>query len=75
MQRISRALVFGLAVIFGLVVFGESRSEAFFRAGAAGCGPRGCAAARAGCGPRGCAAASVRGGYYGGRASFGAMRY
>ena len=37
-------MAFSLTLILGLVVFGGSRSEAFYRAGAAGCGPRGCAA-------------------------------
>jgi hypothetical protein len=70
-----RALAFSLTVITALTVFGAGRSEAFYRAAAAGCGPQGCAAAKAGCGPRGCAAVGVRSGNYGGRRAFGAMRY
>jgi hypothetical protein len=75
MALTSRALALSLAVIVGLVIFGGGRGEAYYRAGAAGCGPRGCAAARAGCGPRGCAAVGVKSGYYGGRRAFGAVRY
>jgi hypothetical protein len=37
-------MAFSLTLIIGLVVFGGSRSEAYYRAAAAGCGPRGCAA-------------------------------
>jgi hypothetical protein len=37
-------MVFSLTLVAGLVVFGNGRSEAYYRAGAAGCGPRGCAA-------------------------------
>ena len=37
-------MAFSLTLIIGLVVFGDGRSEAYYRAGAAGCGPRGCAA-------------------------------
>jgi hypothetical protein len=40
-------LTFSLTVAIGLVAFGGSRSEAYYRAAAAGCGPRGCAAATA----------------------------
>jgi hypothetical protein len=70
-----RALAFSLTVITALAVFGGGRSEAFYRAAAAGCGPQGCAAAKAGCGPRGCAAVGARSRNYGGRRAFGAMRY
>ena len=38
------AMAFSLTLILGLIVFGGGRSEAYYRAGAAGCGPRGCAA-------------------------------
>jgi hypothetical protein len=71
----SRTLALTLSVIIGLAFFGGGRSEAYYRAAAAGCGPSGCAAAKAGCGPRGCAAVGVQGGYSGGRRAFGAMRY
>jgi hypothetical protein len=37
-------MAFSLTLIVGLVVFGGGRSEAYYRAGAAGCGPRGYAA-------------------------------
>jgi hypothetical protein len=66
----ARTLTFSLMVIIGLVVFGGGRSEAYYRAGVAGCGPRGCAAA--GCGPRGCAA--VGRGRYGYRRGAVAVR-
>ena len=45
MKLTSLALTFSLTVIIGLVAFGGGRSEAYYRAAAAGCGPRGCAAA------------------------------
>jgi hypothetical protein len=54
MKLTSLALTFSLTAIVGLVVFGRGRSEAYYRAGAAGCGLRGCAAA------------TVKGGRYGG---------
>jgi hypothetical protein len=38
------AMAFSLTLILGLIVFGGGRSEAYYRAGAAGWGPRGCAA-------------------------------
>jgi hypothetical protein len=47
MKLTSLALTFSLTAILGLVVFGGGRSEAYYRAAAAGCGPRGCAAATA----------------------------
>ena len=47
MKLTSLALTFSLMVTVGLVVFGGGRSEAYYRAAAAGCGPRGCAAATA----------------------------
>jgi hypothetical protein len=47
MKLTSLVLTFSLTVIVGLVALGGSRSEAYYRAAAAGCGPRGCAAATA----------------------------
>jgi hypothetical protein len=47
MKLTSLALTFSLTAIIGLVAFGGGRSEAYYRAAAAGCGPRGCAAATA----------------------------
>ena len=58
MKLTSLVLTFGLMIIVGLVVFGGGRSEAYYRAAAAGCGPRGCAAATA--------SGSRYGGYRGG---------
>lgn len=52
------ALTFSLTVIVGLGVFGRGRREAYYRVAAAGCGPRGCAAAAVGGG--------AHGGYHGG---------
>jgi hypothetical protein len=46
MKLTSLVLTFSLTVIVGLIAFG-GRSEAYYRAAAAGCGPRGCAAATA----------------------------
>jgi hypothetical protein len=54
-----RALTLSLVVITSLIVLGAGRSEAFYWAAAAGCGPQGCGAARARCGPQGCGAAAV----------------
>lgn len=48
MKLTSLVLAFSLTAIVGLVVFGGGRSEAYYRAAAAGCGPRGCAAAAVG---------------------------
>jgi hypothetical protein len=59
MKLTSLVLTFTM-IIVGLVVFGGGRSEAYYRAAAAGCGPRGCAAATAG--------GSRYGGYYRGGA-------
>jgi hypothetical protein len=62
MKLTSLVLAFSLTAILGLVVFGGGRSEAYYRAGAAGCGPRGCAAVGA------------RGGAYGYRGGAVAVR-
>lgn len=48
MKFTSLVLAFSLTVLVGLVAFGGGRSEAYYRAAAAGCGPRGCAAASVG---------------------------
>ena len=67
-----RAIIFALTAVIGVIIFGGDRSEAYYRAGVAGCGPRGCAAA--GCGPRGCAAAG-RGRYGYRRGAVAVRRY
>jgi hypothetical protein len=70
LTSIIRAAGLSLTIILGVVIFGGGQSEAYYRSGVAGCGPRGCAAA--GCGPRGCGAVGV--GRYGYRRGAAAVR-